>query len=564
MDPYKDLNKSGRRRSGSRNRKSQHNASNVLVVVLAVLLLLAVGALLYVTVIRPNQNRPSIPVVVTTDEAPETESIPASSSAPSGAFASVLEIAGRRAVQYDFDGAVQYVKDMVPDYEKHAELTNFISECMAQKMSLVKIDNKTITHIFFHILVWDEQTAFSVHNQSRMNYNTVMTTAQEFKDIIQEMYDRDYVLVSLHDIAKVEKMADGTEKMVDLPIYLPEGKKAFVMSQDDVCYYEYMLKDAANIPASERGETYTGCATKLVINEAGKIVNEMQMADGSFTYGAFDLVPILDEFIEAHPDFSYKGHKATLALTGYNGILGYRTSYIGYGSDEILNRHYDELFRSPYFDEAYAYSLARDNGVHEYDVPDIEEQRAAAARVAQALLDDGYTFASHTWGHMNMSTEAANPQNPSARLYRDTQWWDVEVAPLIGGTDIIIFAFGGDMGWRPYSAENMAYRFLKSMGFSYFCNVDASQHTWMQLVGSVSAADGSYTDSGYYRMARRNLDGQRMLEDILYPEKERLSDLFDSKKILSRNRPLPTAADIGTRFIGVLIPEGFDPAHMFD
>ena len=86
----------------------------------------------------------------------------------------------------------------------------------------------------------------------------------------------------------------------------------------------------------------------------------------------------------------------------------------------------------------------------------------------------------------------------------------------------------------------------------------------MQLVGSVSAADGSYTDSGYYRMARRNLDGQRMLEDILYPEKERLSDLFDSKKILSRNRPLPTAADIGTRFIGVLIPEGFDPAHMFD
>ena len=106
--------------------------------------------------------------------------------------------------------------------------------------------------------------------------------------------------------------------------------------------------------------------------------------------------------------------------------------------------------------------------------------------------------------------------------------------------------------------------YLKSLGFDYYCNVDASQHTWMQIVSSVKSEDGTYQDTGFYRMARRNLDGQRMLEDILYPEKDRLTDLFDSKKIFSRNRPLPTLEDIGKRFAGVMIPENYDPEHLFD
>ena len=566
MDEFKDLNRPVRRRSNSRRRQNQQTVRNILTVALAIVLLCGVGALLYFLVIRPNRTGPTPPVVVTTDTAPSTEpETQATQTEHPGEFADILKAAALKRTQYDYDGAIQYVKENVPGYENYTELTDFISECMAEKVSLVKIDNKTITHVFFHILVWDEKTAFSKANWSAMDYNTVMTTAQEFKDMLQQMYDRGYVMVSIHDIAKIETMADGTQRMMYQPIYLPEGKKAFVMSQDDVCYYDYMIQSAQYISAKDKGGTYTGCATKLVINEEGRIVNEMLMSDGkTVTYGAFDLVPILDEFVDAHPDFAYKGHKATLALTGYNGILGYRTSYIAYSPDEILNRHYDELFKGGNFGEAHAYELARDPKVHVYDVPDIEEQRAEASRVAKALIEDGYTFASHTWGHMDMSEVARDPKNPAERLFRDTQWWDREVAPLIGGTDIIIFAYGGDMGWRPYSYENVAYKHLKSMGFDYYCNVDASQHAWMQLVSSVKAEDGSYEDTGFYRMARRNLDGQRMLEDILYPEKERLSDLFVSKEIFSRNRPIPTKEDIGGKFIGVKVPEGYDPEHLFD
>ena len=67
-----------------------------------------------------------------------------------------------------------------------------------------------------------------------------MTTIPEFEKILQQMYERGYVLVGLHDIAEVQKQDDGTEKMVSKKIMLPEGKKPFVMSEDDVCYYEYM------------------------------------------------------------------------------------------------------------------------------------------------------------------------------------------------------------------------------------------------------------------------------------------------------------------------------------
>jgi excisionase family DNA binding protein len=52
----------------------------------------------------------------------------------------------------------------------------------------------------------------------------------------------------------------------------------------------------------------------------------MKLEDGSVVTGEYDMVPIIDKFVEEHPDFSYKGAKGMLALTGYEGTLGYRTN----------------------------------------------------------------------------------------------------------------------------------------------------------------------------------------------------------------------------------------------
>jgi len=528
-----------RRLAHGRRRKKQLQINPLIIALVAMILIvmIAIAAILYFFVVKPT-NHGVVPTVETTQSgAPtgETET-EETKTEYTGDYAIILQDASVKAAMYDYDGAISYIKEMVPSYEQHKELTDFISSCLAKKNKLVKwADNTKITHIFFHILVYDEQTAFAPSNYEHDDYNQVMTTVGEFKKIIEAMYEEGYVLVRLSDIASIQKDANGNEKMVYNPIYLPEGKTPFVLSQDDVCYYEYMLEAGQYVKSSERGDTYTGYATKLVLDENGKVINEMKMADGSYTYGAFDMVPILDEFIEEHPDFSYHGAKGILALTGYNGIFGYRTSYITYGVG-------DTTWPS-------AHKSDKENA-------NIEEDRATCVKIANALRESGWEFASHTWGHMDMTDFSAT--GPTERFWRDTDWWQTEVAPLIGGTDIMIYAYGGDVGtWRTYSADNEMYRYLKEKGFNYFCNVDASTHYWVQMVSSVKSEDGSYADSGYFRQGRRNVDGQRMLEDILYPEKNRLSDLFNSKEIFSENRPLP---EKGTEsYIGVKLPATYDP-----
>ena len=88
---------------------------------------------------------------------------------------------------------------------------------------------------------------------------------------------------------------------------LPPDKKPFVLSQDDVSYYHYMDGD--------------GMASRLVLDENGDVKAEYVEEDGTVSVGDYDLVPLLDSFIDEHPDFSYHGRKGILAMTGYNGVL---------------------------------------------------------------------------------------------------------------------------------------------------------------------------------------------------------------------------------------------------
>lgn len=37
------------------------------------------------------------------------------------------------------------------------------------------------------------------------------------------------------------------------------------------------------------------------------------------------MVPRLNTFLKKHPDGAYKGARGMIAMTGYNGVFGYRT-----------------------------------------------------------------------------------------------------------------------------------------------------------------------------------------------------------------------------------------------
>lgn len=256
-------------------------------------------------------------------------------------------------------------------------------------------------------------------------------------------------------------------------IMLPEGKIPFVMSQDDLCYYPYMDGD--------------GFASRIVIGEDGKPTCEMILEDGTAVTGSYDLVPILEDFIQEHPDFSYRGARAVLAFTGYEGILGYRTA------------------------ASYA------------DSPTYEQDRQEAAKVAQCLKDHGWELASHSWGHLDLGTVEWD------RFKTDTDKWETEVDSLIGPTDIILYPFGADVGdWHPYTSENERFTYLYQAGFRYFCNVDSNQY-WVQL------------GDNFLRQGRRNLDGYRMWKDITAedPSHRKLEDLFHAEDVFDSARPTP-------------------------
>ena len=407
-----------------------------------------------------------------------------------GSKEELIQKAEAMAVQYDYDGAIELLKT-AEGAENDADITAKIDELEKKKDDLVGTSPQDVTHVFFHSLIVDPSRGFSLTGNSSWDRLTPgfcqwMTTVSEFDKMMQQMYDNGYVLVSLYDMVDIKKDADGTEHISAKKIYLPEDKTPFVMSVDDVSYYH-----------SYDGR---GCASKMIVGDDGKPTCEYVDADGKTLVGSYDVVPRLDDFLEEHPDFSYKGAKGTIALTGYNGILGYRT---------------DSCYRDKIEDDLLDDQIA---WLNEHPDFDWEKECKEAKKVADAMKEDGWTFASHTWGHIRIGDSELE------RITVDTGKWLENVAPLTGDSDIIIFAHGQDLAsWDEDYASTDKFKYLKSKGFSIFCNVDSTRY-FVQI------------GDEFLRMGRRNLDGLRLWQAV-YGGKDYLEDLFDSKTVFDPERP---------------------------
>ncbi len=394
----------------------------------------------------------------------------------------MIATAEQMALTYDYEGAIAYLKT-IEDYKKDGTVLAKIAELEAKKSTMSAVYMDEVTHIFFHSLIVDTDLAFQGSGATTTAMKQWMTTIDEFKATIQHMYDNGYVLVSIYDLVKQKENENGEIEFSTNTIYLPEGKIPYVLSVDDVCYY-HSYEDR-------------GIASKLILDENGKVTNVYKQQDGTILTGEYDCITILDKFIEEHPDASYKGAKGTIGLTGYNGILGYRTD-IAYKTGENLDADQKEW-------------LAANPGFN------WEVERAEAKAVADALKANGWTFASNTWGKIAVGSASLE------RLKADTEKWKEYVEPLVGATDIISFSRGQDIGtWRYYSDSNEKFTYLKSQGFNFFCNVDASQY-FMQI------------RKNYVRQGRRSIDGYRLWSDV-YGSKNRTSDLFDATQILDKKR----------------------------
>ena len=387
------------------------------------------------------------------------------------------------AAGYDYQKAIQLLQSS-EYYGTNDEIAKKEAEYQRLDSQLVVYSNpETVTHIFFHSLIVDPERAFD-KDVDQDGYNMYMTTVKEFNVILEAMYNKGYVLISPYDLAYEVDDGSGSHFTYG-QIRLPAGKIPFLMSQDDLNYYSYMVGTGSGVNetpvfADTNGD---GFAHNIVIGDDGFPTCEYMNADGSIVTGDYDLVPALETFIQEHPDFSYRGARAILGMTGYEGVFGYRTK-----------PSYEEAMGS----EAYAAEVQ------------------AAKEVAQCLRDHGWILASHSYGHPAYGNLTAE------RVERDSDKWEDTVQTIIGDTDVILYPHGSDIaGVEKYTFSNKKFSALYEDGYRYFFNVDGHAY-WNQL------------GDNYFRGGRRNLDGYRM-----YHNPNKLKDLFDVDLVFDEARPTP-------------------------
>ena len=111
--------------------------------------------------------------------------------------------ANRMAAQYDYDGAITLLKDQ-PDYDRNERFKSLVASYEEIKASCSPYPIDQITHVFFHSLVYDTAKAFD-GDAYEAGYNQVMTTVSEMNSILQQMYNRGFVMVSLHDMVEFDE-----------------------------------------------------------------------------------------------------------------------------------------------------------------------------------------------------------------------------------------------------------------------------------------------------------------------------------------------------------------------
>lgn len=344
----------------------------------------------------------------------------------------LLDKSRELALGYYYEEALECLAEVPEEFTGDEEVLAAVAEYTEDLNSFVPYE-EPVRHIFFHSLIADTSLAFD-GDYMENGYNYWMTTVDEFKAMLEELYKNNYVLIDMHDLCREETDEEGNVILKENHPFVPEGKIPLVLSVDDVNYYEYMEDD--------------GFARKLLIDENGDVKNLYIDQDGNEQIGNYDVVPILDDFVKEHPDFSFRGNKGIIALTGYEGTMGYRTN-------------------NP-------------------ESPTYEQDRAETKAVADRMKENGWQFAVHGWGHRHTA------QISYEDLVKDTIRWKEEVGSLVGETDIYIYPYGEEID---YPSDKLTY--LQDEGFRYFCGV------WVKAFVSVKDT--------YVRQSRCNLDGFTMI-----------------------------------------------------
>lgn len=333
------------------------------------------------------------------------------------------------ATVYNYDEAITVLGDFLNSVEKATdfpELTAMRSEYVNIQSQLVSHqDPSLIPNLSFHVLIHDMAKA-KQNTELGGLYNRNFVTTSEFTKILNDLYNNGFVLVDFNSFT-----TNNNGTILPKNINLPEGKKPIMLTETMVNYFQYMVDHDKDWVPDKDGD---GFASKLVVDSNGDIKAEYVDSNGTTLTGDYDFVPILETFLKEHPDFSYQGARAILAVTGSEGIFGYR-----------INSSFESSKGAAYR----------------------EAQIEGAKTLVSALREKGYTLACFTYDNQKYGALNAN------QIQNDLDQWTQQITPVIGNVDVLVYARESDIS--DYGGN--AFTTMSNKGFRYFVSNGTSPST---------------------------------------------------------------------------------------
>ena len=334
-------------------------------------------------------------------------------------------------------------------------------------MKLVEY-NGVVEHIFFHEAIAYPELAFRGDSMQK-GFDDNMVTVYEYNKILESLHRNNFILVDLNDVWSEYTDNNGAQRMQRNTLMLPEGKKPLVISFDDINYYNYM-------------RSY-GFVDKLIIGDDGDVwATGLDRSGNRIVTQDLSVITILDKFVKENPDFSLFGAKGCIALTGYEGILGYRTQ-----------------------------TDANDNSA-EFRLNRMQEV-ALVRPVVERLKETGWYFASHSYGHLRIASISVD------RVTADAERWMNEVGSLVGETKIFIYPYGDRLDGGDVNQTGPGFRFYHDLGFRIFASVGREPYTKIK------------TDIAAVILDRMNSDGL-----TLRNRRERFMRFYDAAEVFDPAR----------------------------
>ncbi len=293
---------------------------------------------------------------------------------------SILAQVQTLSAQYDYASAAALLESYPGDRTLHPEIDQAIQALAEQEAALVLWEEPALS-LGVQTLIADPERAYADPVLGSVLEDDYLTV-EEFSQTLTRLYEGGYVLV--------------TPAHMEAGVRLPQGKSPLLLAQLGLNYYTYLVDSDGDREPDKNGK---GFAHRLEVTADGTLTCAYVDAQGNAQTGAYDLVPILDAFVEEHPDFSYQGDKALLAVTGYDGLFGYRT-----------DPETAAIFGTEYY----------------------ENQCWGAYRTAQTLTKNGYTLACLTYGNLPCGT--ASPEN----MRHDLALWEQYVTPILGQLSVFV------------------------------------------------------------------------------------------------------------------------------